>query len=114
MNALEEKEHALYEARVAKERLEKVANRLTTAFSVWALVVLGMGAGILKAQSDITNSVDSFRKEFTNYVIASEARLTRLEEKDTAAAAERASNQQRIRELEQQLRENGKSTKHTK
>ena len=93
-----EKEHLR-----AKDKLEKVATRLTAAFSVWALLVAGFGWGILNAQGKITESVDKFRAEFTSYVIASEARLTRLEEMDKRSEAERQSNLARIRELEQRL-----------
>lgn len=92
----------------AKEKLERVSNRLTVAFSIWALVVAGFGWGILNAQKDITESVDKFRSEFTAYVIASEARLTRLEEIDKRSEYERAANVARIRELENRLN-NGKS-----
>jgi len=91
------------EAFKAKERLEKVSNRLTVAFSIWALVVAGFGWGILSAQKNITDSVDKFRGEFTQYVIVSEARLTRLEEQDKRSDSHRSANAARIRELEQRL-----------
>jgi len=92
-------------ALAAKEKLEKIALRLTVAFSIWALVVVVFGAGILRAQGQITESIDKFRAEFVSYVVASEARLTRLEEIDKAARQERINNLERIRELEQRLRE---------
>ena len=92
----------------AKEKLERVSNRLTVAFSIWALVVAGFGWGILDAQKDITESVDKFRGEFTAYVIASEARLTRLEEIDKRASQERVTNLERIRDLEKRLNDEGK------
>jgi len=104
---VETKEELKYIA--ATERLEKVAGKLTTAFSIWALVVVVFGSGILYQQSRITDTITGFKDEFTSFVVISERRLSQLEAQDMLSNTERARNEARVLELQREFNTHNKN-----
>ena len=95
---------AIYDLMEAKHKLESLTIKLMVAFSVWALVVAGVGTGLLYQNSGLRGDFTVFVSTFNTYVVTAEARMTRLESQDRLSDKERTENAQRIKDLERDLK----------
>ena len=77
-----------------------VATKLTVAFSIWAAVVAIAATLITGVLYSIANKVSEFQKQFSEFSVQTERRLTQLEDHDKLSDAERARNTAAIAKLE--------------
>jgi hypothetical protein len=96
-------EDAIVEALEARVRLERLAVRLTVAFSIWALVVLAVGAGVMGVLRGLSIDMRTQNENFQAFVQRNTERIALLESQDRISNLERAANREQIESLRAQI-----------